>query len=69
MIINLLRAHPETTRPGGVELNLHYLLKPVKLDFPIDVQCILFDKTVIPVLLYGSEVWGLLVYKHARIIS
>ena len=34
------------------------LVKARKLDLPIDVQCILFDKTVIPVLLYGSEVWG-----------
>ena len=29
-----------------------------KLDLPIDIQCNLFDKVVVPVLLYGCEVWG-----------
>ena len=29
-----------------------------KLQLPIDVQCQLFDSCVIPILLYGSEVWG-----------
>ena len=28
------------------------------LKLPIDVQIELFDKTVLPILLYGSEVWG-----------
>ena len=50
----------------GAQFSL--LVKARKLDLPIDVQCILFDKTFIPVLLYGSEVLEVLVYKHARII-
>ena len=28
------------------------------LKLPIDLQIELFDKTVLPILLYGSEVWG-----------
>ena len=42
----------------GRRAQFSLLVKSRKLDLPIDVQCILFDKTVIPVLLYGSEVWG-----------
>ncbi len=34
------------------------LRKCKKLDLSIDVQLELFDKTVVPVLLYGCEVWG-----------
>ena len=38
---------------------MHYLLvKSRKLDLPIDLQLKLFDHTVAPVLLYGSETWG-----------
>ena len=28
------------------------------LDLPLECQLDLFDKVVVPVLLYGSEVWG-----------
>ena len=28
------------------------------LDLPIDCQLKLFDKTTVPILTYGSEVWG-----------
>ena len=34
------------------------LSKARSLVLPIDIQCELFDKTVLPVVLYGSEVWG-----------
>ena len=34
------------------------LAKARKLQLPIDIQCQLFDNLVLPVLLYGSEVWG-----------
>ena len=38
---------------------MHYLLvKSRKLDLPIDLQLKLFDHTVAPILLYGSETWG-----------
>lgn len=34
------------------------LRKTRKLLLPIDLQIDLFDKTVVPILLYGSEVWS-----------
>ena len=38
---------------------LHLLYKRINnLNIPIDLQIQLFDHTVIPILLYGSEVWG-----------
>ena len=30
----------------------------VTVTVPIDIQCRLFDHLVLPILLYGSEVWG-----------
>ena len=29
-----------------------------KLNLPYDIQCHLIDSCIIPILLYGSEVWG-----------
>ena len=35
------------------------LLKPIRLlKLPYDIQIEMFDKTVKPILLYGSEIWG-----------
>ena len=34
------------------------LSKAAKLHLPIDVICDLFDKIVLPILLYGGEIWG-----------
>ena len=34
------------------------ITKARRLQLPVDIQIELFDKTVLPVLLYGSEVWG-----------
>ena len=34
------------------------LKKAQVLRLPFDIVCELFDKCVVPVLLYGSEVWG-----------
>ena len=34
------------------------LSKGRRLKLPIDIMLDLFDKTVVPVLLYGCEVWG-----------
>ena len=28
------------------------------LTLPLDLQLILFDHTVVPILLYGEEIWG-----------
>lgn len=46
---------------------MHLLLTRVNnLDLPIDLQLKLFDNTVLPILLYGSEVWG---YENLDIIE
>ena len=34
------------------------LVKARQLSLPIDIKCDLFDKIVLPVLLYGCEIWG-----------
>ena len=34
------------------------LTKSRRLMLPIDIQCELFDKIIVPILIYGSEVWG-----------
>ena len=34
------------------------LTKARRLSIPIDLQCDLFEKLVLPILLYGCEVWG-----------
>ena len=34
------------------------LSKGRRLKLPVDIMLDLFDKTVLPVLLYGCEVWG-----------
>ena len=34
------------------------VIKARKLSLPIDLQCELFDQLVVPILLYGSEIWG-----------
>ena len=34
------------------------LAKVTKLHLPIDISLDLFDKLVLPILLYGCEVWG-----------
>ena len=39
------------------------IAKAKKLYLPVDIQCELFDQLVTPILLYGSETWGLLLGK------
>ena len=34
------------------------LTKAKKLQLSVDIQCHLFDHLILPILLYGSEVWG-----------
>ena len=34
------------------------LSKCQSFSIPLDLQCELFDRLVVPILLYGSEVWG-----------
>ena len=39
---------------------MHLLLKRIRtLNIPLDLQLKLFDHTIVPILLYGPEVWGL----------
>ena len=34
------------------------LLKVKKLQLSVDIQCHLFDHLILPIYLYGSEIWG-----------
>ena len=47
-----------TTTTTTTRAQFLLLVNARKLDLPLDVQCSMFDKTVVPVLLYGGEVWG-----------
>jgi hypothetical protein len=43
------------------------LTKARRLSLPIDIQCELFDKMILPILLYGCEVWGSANLTHIEI--
>ena len=43
------------------------LTKAAKLHLSIDITCDLFDKLVLPILLYGCEVWGFENLNHVEI--
>ncbi|MEW8548204.1 MAG: reverse transcriptase domain-containing protein, partial [Candidatus Thiodiazotropha sp.] len=46
---------------------LHLLYKRIRnLHLPIDLQLHLFDHTILPILLYGCEVWG---YQNTKMIE
>lgn len=46
---------------------LHLLYKRIRnLHLPIDLQLHLFDHTILPILLYGCEIWG---YQNTKIIE
>jgi hypothetical protein len=34
------------------------ITKARRLQLPVDIQCELFEQLIVPILLYGSEVWG-----------
>jgi hypothetical protein len=42
------------------------LKKARKLNLPIDMQLELFDTMVVPILLYGAEMWG---FENCNIIE
>ena len=42
------------------------LNKSKELDLPIDLQLELFDSLILPILLYGCEVWG---YENVLILD
>ena len=45
----------------------HLLYKGIRnLNLPIDLQLKLFDHTIVPILLYGCEIWG---YHNTNIIE
>lgn len=47
--------------------SLHLLYKRIScLHLPIDLQLHLFDHTILPILLYGCEIWG---YQNTKIIE
>ena len=43
------------------------LVKARRLCLPIDIQCELFDKLVVPVILYGSELWGFTAFEMLEV--
>ena len=43
------------------------LVKAKRLQLSVDTQCHLFDHLVLPILLYGSEVWGFECIKQIEI--
>ena len=42
----------------GRKAQFSMLIKCRKLELPIDIYCKLFESMVIPVILYGCEIWG-----------
>ena len=46
---------------------MHVLFKRFRnLDIPIDLQLCLFDHVILPIAIYGFEIWGL---ENSRIIE
>ena len=38
---------------------MHLLYKRIRnLNLPVDLQLLLFDQTILPIVLYTCEVWG-----------
>ena len=50
----------------GRKAQFSMLIKGRKLELPIDIQCKLCESMVIPVVLYGCEIWGFQDKKNAR---
>jgi hypothetical protein len=47
--------------------SLHFIYKTIRNEgIPVDLQLILFDSMIEPILLYGSEVWG---YENLKILE
>ena len=46
---------------------MHVLFKRIRnLDNPIDLQLYLFDHVILPIALYGCEIWG---FENSQIIE
>ena len=45
------------------------LAKSHNLNLPVDLQLQLFDQVILPVLLYGCEIWGFENLKQHRVLS
>ena len=55
---NFKKAISKQVTQARKALSYIMLVKAKKLQLSVDTQCHLFDHLVLPVLLYGSEVWG-----------
>ena len=46
---------------------MHVLFKRIRnLDIPIDLQLYLFDHVILPITLYGCDIWG---FENSQIIE
>ena len=46
---------------------MHVLFKRIRnFDIPIDLQLYLFDQIILPIALYGCEIWG---FENSQIIE
>ena len=44
------------------------IAKCKRLRLPVDIQCHLFDSLIVPILLYGCEIWGFENYEAIKIL-
>ena len=62
--------HFHKTKKHNVEQDrkaMHVLFKHIRyLDIPIDLQLYLFDHVILPIALYGCEIWG---FENSQIIE
>ena len=46
---------------------MHVLFKRIRnLNIPIDIQLYLFDHVILPIALYGCEIWG---FENSQIVE
>ena len=56
-----------STKQRNVMLSKHVLFKRIRnFDIPIDLQLYLFDHVILPIALYGCEIWG---FENSQIIE
>ena len=67
------RRHFHQTKKHNVEqarMAMHVLFKRIcNLDIPIDLQLYLFDHVILPIALYGCEIWALKIAKLLKIYT
>lgn len=62
---SFLNARKHITEQARKAMHLLFM-RANNLDLPLDLQLKLFDNTVLPILTYGSEIWG---YENTNIIE